>query len=46
MKIASIYDFKAFPPKGGNHVHALRRALHASRKRKCIDAEEALCRPS
>lgn len=23
MKIASIYDFKAFPPKGGNHVHAL-----------------------
>lgn len=23
MKIASIYDFKAFPPAGGNHVHAL-----------------------
>jgi glycosyltransferase involved in cell wall biosynthesis len=23
MKIASIYDFQAFPPKGGNHVHAL-----------------------
>lgn len=23
MRIASIYNFKAFPPKGGNHVHAL-----------------------
>lgn len=23
MKIASIYDFTAYPPKGGNHVHAL-----------------------
>lgn len=31
MRIASIYNFKAFPPKGGNHVHALqlvRRFLH------------------
>lgn len=23
MKIASIYSFEAYPPKGGNHVHAL-----------------------
>ena len=23
MKIAYIYPFKAFPPKGGNHLHAL-----------------------
>ena len=23
MKIAYLYPFKAFPPKGGNHLHAL-----------------------
>jgi glycosyltransferase involved in cell wall biosynthesis len=23
MKIASIYNFRAYPPKGGNHLHAL-----------------------
>jgi glycosyltransferase involved in cell wall biosynthesis len=23
LRIASLYDFRAFPPKGGNHVHAL-----------------------
>lgn len=23
MRIASVYEFKAYPPKGGNHLHAL-----------------------
>ena len=28
MKIASIYSFTAFPPKGGNHLHAWQMIRH------------------